>query len=85
MFSNLKHIVSLFILLVTCQPNLSGQFGQLDLRISGNQRRVEIPFRFENNFIVVPVLIQNLIPVNFIIDTGAEHTIILDRTLTDII
>lgn len=59
------------------------QAGLLDLQINGNQRRVDIPFRLENNFIIVPVVINNIWPVNFIIDTGAEHTIILDRTLTD--
>lgn len=68
-----------------CLSNVLAQHGELDLRIEGNQKRVDIPFQLINNFIVVPVLIDNLLPVNFIVDTGAEHTIILDRTLTDAI
>lgn len=80
-----KYIAVILILIGSSISDLQAQFGQLDLRISGNQKRVEIPFTFENNFIVVPVLFANLIPVNFIVDTGAEHTIILDQTLTDIV
>ncbi|MEM6396283.1 MAG: PDZ domain-containing protein [Bacteroidota bacterium] len=85
MSTKLKHILFLIILLLSTSNKVFTQFGQLDLRILGNQKKVEIPFRFENNFIIVPVVLDNLIPVNFIVDTGAEHTIILDRTLTDIL
>ena len=37
---------------------------------------VEIPFVIHNNFMVVDVVINNSIPLKFIFDTGAEHTIL---------
>ena len=81
----IRHLLAYLCLLIANYCCLLAQHGELDLRIEGNQKRVDIPFQLENNFIVVPVLIDNILPVNFIVDTGAEHTIILDRALTDII
>ncbi len=37
---------------------------------------VEIPFEIHNNFMVVEVIMNNSIPLKFIFDTGAEHTIL---------
>jgi hypothetical protein len=46
--------------------------------------RIDIPFEFENNFIVVTILFQNLFPLKFIFDTGAEHTILCKKDFTEI-
>lgn len=48
-------------------------------------KQVEIPFEFENNFILVDVVFNNIIPLRFIFDTGAEHTILTRREITDIL
>jgi len=37
---------------------------------------IEIPFEIHNNFMVVQVIINNSLPLKFIFDTGAEHTIL---------
>jgi len=42
--------------------------------------RVEIPFRYQNNFILVDVLFDNVFPLTFIFDTGSENTILLQKT-----
>jgi len=34
----------------------------------------EIPFRYQNNFILVDVLFDNIFPLTFIFDTGSENT-----------
>jgi predicted aspartyl protease len=44
---------------------------------------VEVPFDLENEFIVVNIYLDNYLPLRFIIDTGAEHSLILDKSLTD--
>ncbi|MGB3798181.1 MAG: hypothetical protein WA952_00120, partial [Lewinella sp.] len=51
---------------------------RLDMKVLGNYRQIEIPFDTENDFIVIPILLNNLIPLRFIVDTGAENTVLLD-------
>ena len=64
----------------------TGVVGQrLDMKILGRYRNIEIPFDLENDFIVIPVFLNNAIPLRFIIDTGAENTVLLDRSLTDLL
>ena len=46
---------------------------------------VEIPFRFESNFIIVDVRLNGAFPMNFIFDTGAEHTLLFKKTYTDLL
>ena len=45
----------------------------------------EIPFEYENNFIIVELLFNGVFPLKFIFDTGAEHTILTKREITDIL
>lgn len=63
--------------------SLDAQANQLDLKILKGKGPVEIPFELDNDFIVVNIYLNNLLPLRFIIDTGAENTIILDKSLTD--
>jgi predicted aspartyl protease len=49
------------------------------VEMTRNAKKVEIPFEWRDNFIVVKVLFQNFLPLKFIIDTGAEHTILTKK------
>jgi len=44
--------------------------------IENEKDAVEIPFEIHNNFMVVKVVLNNSLPLKFIFDTGAEHTIL---------
>lgn len=48
-------------------------------------RQVEWPFDYVNNFIVVTVTLNGTIPLKMIFDTGAEHTVLCQRELTDLL
>lgn len=50
---------------------------------SGTGKRIEIPFQYENNFIIVEVIFEWLFPMKFIFDTGAEHTIITKKEIVE--
>lgn len=50
-----------------------------------NVKKVEIPFEYENNFIIVKVMFNDIFPLKFIFDTGAEHTILTQREITDLL
>lgn len=56
-----------------------------DLILRRNVDRIDIPFEYENNFIIVNVVLNDLLPLRFIFDTGAEHTILTQRDFTDIL
>lgn len=46
--------------------------------------KVTIPFEFKQGFIIVKIKMENILPLEFIFDTGAEHTILFKRQYTDI-
>jgi hypothetical protein len=48
-------------------------------------KKVEIPFERQDNFIIVKVLLQNLLPLRFIVDTGAEHTLLTKKEITSLL
>lgn len=49
------------------------------------EKEIVIPFESFNNLIVVPVLLNNKIPLKFILDTGVQTTILTDRTFSDLL
>lgn len=48
-------------------------------------KRIDIPFDYVNNFIIVNVIFNNVFPLRFIFDTGAEYTILSKREITDLL
>jgi hypothetical protein len=48
-------------------------------------KRVEIPFERQGNFIIVKVVFQGLFPLRFILDTGAEHTILTKKEIPQLL
>ncbi len=56
-----------------------------DLKILGRYKLIELPFDLENDFIVISVLLDNVLPLRFIVDTGAENTILLEKEVSDML
>jgi Aspartyl protease/PDZ domain len=56
-----------------------------DITFLNHEYQVDIPFEYENNFIVLQVMFNDLLPLKFIFDTGAENTILTKREITDIL
>lgn len=51
-----------------------------------NKREVaRFPFRQINNLIVIPVILENKLPLHFILDTGVRTTILTDRVYSDLL
>lgn len=50
-----------------------------------NQRKVDVPFKEINNLIVVPVILNNQLPLQFILDTGVRTSILTDRVYGDLL
>lgn len=51
-------------------------------QLSGNS--IRLPFKYVQSFIIVELKLENVIPVNLIFDTGAEHTILFEKKWTDL-
>ncbi len=81
MLRQVAAITTLFCVLYTIrvEAQIPGVF------MSKGVKKVDIPFERQDNFIIVKVLLQNILPLRFIVDTGAEHTIITKKELTSLI
>ena len=73
------------LLLLICCTLTAGNAQRSDLKRLGKGNKVEIPFTMINDFIVIRVLVDNVIPTQFILDTGAENTVLLEKRMTDLL
>jgi len=80
-----KHLHTLLFLLTAFYvytPTINAQI--LGLELLEGKPRVDIKFNYEQGFILLDVRFNNSLPLTFILDTGAEHIIIFNKTITDI-
>ncbi len=68
-------LVSLLAITVPAQP-----FG---FRAPEGVKKVELPFQFQNGFIIIDVLFQKYLPMKFVFDTGAEYTILTKKEMAE--
>lgn len=62
---------------------IHGQFSKSYLL--GEYEEIVVPFTYANGFILVDVIFQRLLPLKFIVDTGAENSILLKKEYTDLL
>ena len=74
--------IVVFLVLLSFQDVLSQSVGYIMPR---KINRVEIPFTFQNGFIVLRVQLQGFFPLKFIFDTGAETTIITNPRIAELL
>lgn len=79
----LKLLKTIFLLLVFNTSQTCAQ--TLGFKISNEEKRVRIPFEMYNNLIVVPVILNNQLPLKFILDTGVRTTILTQKAFSDIL
>lgn len=56
--------------------------GQL-FRVVEEEREISVPFQMYGELIIVDIIIDRLIPMKFIFDTGAENTLLFDKKYSD--
>lgn len=59
--------------------------GQSGFFIAKGRKQVDIPFEYVNNFIILTINFNGFLPLKFIFDTGAEHTILTKRQISDLL
>jgi hypothetical protein len=75
----------LLLLFILCLSSLRATTQEELISIPKGSGRVEIPFEYVNNFIVVQIVFNKTFPLKFIFDTGAENTILTRKEFADIL
>lgn len=73
------------VVVVFCITSVSALAQTLGFSLAEGRKRVEIPIEIHNNLIVVPVLLNGMLPLKFIVDTGVRTSILTQKTYTDIL
>lgn len=81
----LKTYLIFFWFYGTLCADIHGQGGINSWRLLDGKDYVDIPFEYKQNFIILDVVLQNLLPLKFILDTGAENTILLKRNIANVL
>jgi hypothetical protein len=79
----MKKLLTIFMFCLLWHYPCQGQNN--DLYLKREVKKVDIPFEYHNGFIIVRVLLNDIFPLQFILDTGAEHTILNKRQITDLL
>lgn len=86
MLQRLKMLPGLFLLYgMLFSGHLTSQSVLNRFQIIGRPKQVDIPFQFQNNFILIKAVFNKTFPLNFIFDTGAEHTLLFKKEYSDIL
>jgi len=78
-------IKRLLLLLSVYFISLSGWCQVLGFSITEGRKRVDIPIEINNNLVIIPVILNGMLPLKFILDTGVRTTILTEKTYTDIL
>jgi predicted aspartyl protease len=78
-----RRIVVLVFFCLVCKT-VSGQ-PPLGFSLPEGKKKVQIPIEIYSNLIVVPVVLNNSLPLKFILDTGVRTTILTQKAFTDIL
>lgn len=78
-------VVRLFFVFSIILFALNGKAQTLGFTLSEGRKRVDIPIEIHNNLVVVPVVLNGMLPLKFIVDTGVRTAILTEKTYTDIL
>jgi hypothetical protein len=68
-----------------CIVSIGSSAQNLGFSLPPGVRKVQIPIELSNNLIIVPVVLNDALPLKFIIDTGVRTAILTQKTFSDIL
>jgi len=83
-FAKCLFFISFLLVALIVNPCL-GQNTEIGFSIDGNSDQVSIKFENHNNLIIIPVMINDILPLKFILDSGLKTAILTDRYYTDLL
>ncbi len=81
--SSISSFLAALIILLSTPYTGNTQF--LGYKLINDRDQVRIPFEIYNNLIVVPVKLNGIIPLKFVVDSGVRSSILTDKVITDIL
>jgi len=78
-----RKLILIILLSILCSDSAYSQVRGLDLL--GDKKKVEFPFRYALDYILLDLEFNGALPLSFIMDTGAEHTILFQKVYGDLI
>lgn len=57
----------------------------LGFALEEGRRKVQIPFELRNNLVIVPVVLNGMLPLKFVVDTGVQTGILTQKAFSDIL
>lgn len=78
-----KLFISLPVFLLLCTVCYCQR--PLGFVLEEGRRKVQIPFELRNNLIVVPVVLNGMLPLKFVVDTGVQTGILTQKAFSDIL
>ena len=75
-------LTSLLLILCFSEPVHAQYFG---FKINSGKKSIRLDYDIYNNLVVIPVKVNNVIPLKFVMDTGVRSTIITDKVITDML
>lgn len=79
-------MVRYFLIFFFCIAFLENSKGQaLGFAIADGKKRIDIPIQIQNNLVVVPVILNDVLPLKFIVDTGVRTAILTQKAYSDIL
>ena len=78
-----RKLILITLLSILCSDSVHSQVRGLDLL--GDKKKIEFPFRYALDYILVDLEFNGALPLSFIMDTGAEHTILFQKVYGDLI
>ena len=76
---------TLFLVFLLALHSIFAEAQLLKTYLLGEFEEITVPFIYTNGFIIVDVIFQRVLPLKFIVDTGAENTILLKREYSDLL
>ncbi|HLF33656.1 MAG TPA: aspartyl protease family protein [Cyclobacteriaceae bacterium] len=80
-FKKIYYPVYLIIFLSLAGPNAEAQY--FGFKINSGKISVRLEYTTLNNLVIIPVKLNNQVPLNLVMDTGVRSTILTDRRFTD--
>lgn len=78
-------IRTILVLLIFVNAVSRLQAQNLGFSLAAGKKKVQIPIEIHNNLVVVPVVLNDALPLKFILDTGVRTTILTQKTFSDIL
>src|SRR6476620_8671730 len=74
----------LLFLVLILSPTI-GFSQNLGFSLVEGRKSAEIPIEISNNLIIIPVTLNGMLPLKFILDTGVRTTILTEKAFADIL